>query len=54
MTFFYDLLDSTSEQSEAIAKIVFVGIGGIGDDTTIIILLPSPDFLNNFFAHPYK
>jgi hypothetical protein len=30
MTFFYNLLDTTSEQSEAIAKVVFVGQGGLG------------------------
>ena len=50
MTFFYGLLDMASEQSEAIAKVVFVGRVEVGDDTIIIIiiLLLSPDFLNNF------
>jgi hypothetical protein len=48
MTFFYDLLDTTSEQSEAIAKVVFVR------EVEVESLLLSPDFLNYFFVHPYK
>jgi hypothetical protein len=50
MTFFYDLLDTTSEQSEAIAKVVFVGQGGLGIMLLLLFFITIPRLLKQLLC----